>query len=192
MDASPKQGCEYPMGPAGGAAHTEGSFGERGPRPSLPRLPQDGAARARRRRITSLAVRHFGEHRLQSKPPIPPIPVSHRSQTWWLLLPADPPAHGDIIAPRSGRVEVDCPFPALRIASHRRPGCRCRRSDRHSHRTSAGSMIGATRRWLRRNRTNFAVGAGVLGAGYLAGQYALGKLSEARQRMSDDRIAKEK
>ncbi|KAF2446634.1 peroxisomal membrane protein [Karstenula rhodostoma CBS 690.94] len=52
-------------------------------------------------------------------------------------------------------------------------------------------MIGATRRWLRRNRTNFAIGAGVLGAGYLAGQYALGKLSEARQRMSDDRIAKE-
>lgn len=53
-------------------------------------------------------------------------------------------------------------------------------------------MIGATRRWFRRNRTNFAVGAGVLGAGYLAGQYVLGKLSEARQRMSDERIAKEK
>lgn len=53
-------------------------------------------------------------------------------------------------------------------------------------------MIGATRRWLRRNRTSFAIGASVLGAGYLAGQYALGKLSEARQRMSDDRIAKEK
>ncbi|KAJ4302963.1 peroxin [Kalmusia sp. IMI 367209] len=52
-------------------------------------------------------------------------------------------------------------------------------------------MIQATRRWLRRNRTNFAIGAGVLGAGYLAGQYALGKLSEARQRMSDERIAKE-
>ncbi|KAF9733497.1 hypothetical protein PMIN06_009122 [Paraphaeosphaeria minitans] len=52
-------------------------------------------------------------------------------------------------------------------------------------------MISATRRWLRRNRTSFAIGAGVLGAGYLAGQYALGKLSEARQRMSDDRIAKE-
>jgi peroxin-3 len=53
-------------------------------------------------------------------------------------------------------------------------------------------MIAATRRWARRNRTNFAIGAGVLGAGYLAGQYVLGKLSEARQRMSDDRIAKEK
>lgn len=52
-------------------------------------------------------------------------------------------------------------------------------------------MIASTRRWFRRNRTNFAIGAGVLGAGYLAGQYILGKVSEARQRMSDDRIAKE-
>lgn len=52
-------------------------------------------------------------------------------------------------------------------------------------------MIQGTRRWLKRNRTNFAIGAGVLGAGYLAGQYVLGKLGEARQRMSDDRIAKE-
>ena len=53
-------------------------------------------------------------------------------------------------------------------------------------------MITASRRWLRRNRTNFAIGAGVLGAGYLAGQYVLGKLGEARQRMSEERIAKEK
>jgi peroxin-3 len=53
-------------------------------------------------------------------------------------------------------------------------------------------MIVATRRWFRRNRTNFAIGAGVIGAGYLAGQYILGKVSEARQRMSDERIAKEK
>jgi peroxin-3 len=53
-------------------------------------------------------------------------------------------------------------------------------------------MITTTRRWLRRNRTNFAIGAGVLGAGYLAGQYVLGKIGEARQRMSDERIAKEK
>ncbi|KAF1935069.1 Peroxin-3 [Clathrospora elynae] len=52
-------------------------------------------------------------------------------------------------------------------------------------------MIQGTRRWLRRNRTNFAVGAGVLGAGYLAGQYVLGKLGEARQRMGEERIAKE-
>lgn len=53
-------------------------------------------------------------------------------------------------------------------------------------------MIATTRRWFRRNRTNFAIGAGVLGAGYLAGQYVLGKLGEARQRMSEERIAKEK
>jgi peroxin-3 len=52
-------------------------------------------------------------------------------------------------------------------------------------------MIQGTRRWLRRNRTNFAIGAGVLGATYVAGQYVLGKLSEARQRMSDERVAKE-
>ncbi|KAF2715364.1 Peroxin-3 [Pleomassaria siparia CBS 279.74] len=52
-------------------------------------------------------------------------------------------------------------------------------------------MITSTRRWLRRNRTNFAIGAGVLGAGYLAGQYVLGKISEARQRMSDERVSKE-
>ncbi|OAL51454.1 Peroxin-3 [Pyrenochaeta sp. DS3sAY3a] len=52
-------------------------------------------------------------------------------------------------------------------------------------------MIQSTRRWLRRNRANFAIGAGVLGAGYLAGQYVLGKLGEARQRMSEERIAKE-
>lgn len=53
-------------------------------------------------------------------------------------------------------------------------------------------MLTATRNWFHRNRTRFAVGAGVLGAGYLAGQYALSKITEARQRMSDDRIAKEK
>ena len=53
-------------------------------------------------------------------------------------------------------------------------------------------MISATRRWLRRNRTTFAIGAGVLGVGYIAGQYVLSKISEARERMSADRIAKEK
>ncbi|KAL1608801.1 peroxin [Nothophoma quercina] len=52
-------------------------------------------------------------------------------------------------------------------------------------------MIQSTRSWLRRNRTNFAIGAGVLSTAYLAGQYALGKFSEARQRMSEERIAKE-
>lgn len=52
-------------------------------------------------------------------------------------------------------------------------------------------MIQSARQWFRRNRTNFAIGAGVVGAGYLATQYVLGKVTEARQRMSDERIAKE-
>ncbi|KAL2417710.1 Peroxisomal biogenesis factor 3 [Exophiala dermatitidis] len=52
-------------------------------------------------------------------------------------------------------------------------------------------MISATRRWLRRNRTGIAIGAGVIGATYLAGQYVLGKINEARERMQMDRIAKE-
>ncbi|KAJ5183074.1 hypothetical protein N7492_000690 [Penicillium capsulatum] len=52
-------------------------------------------------------------------------------------------------------------------------------------------MIGATRRWFQRNRKGLAIGAGVLGAGYLAGQYVLSKISEARERMSSDRIARE-
>ena len=53
-------------------------------------------------------------------------------------------------------------------------------------------MIAATRRWLRRNRNNLLVGAGVLGAGYFATQYVLGKIQEARQRMGEEKIAKEK
>ncbi|KAF2404303.1 peroxisomal membrane protein [Trichodelitschia bisporula] len=52
-------------------------------------------------------------------------------------------------------------------------------------------MIASARQWLKRNRANFAIGAGVLGAGYLATNYVLGKVVETRQRMSDDRIAKE-
>ncbi|KAF1346529.1 Peroxin-3 [Delphinella strobiligena] len=52
-------------------------------------------------------------------------------------------------------------------------------------------MFAATRRWFRRNRTSLAVGAGTIGAVYLAGQYAWGKWLEARQRMGEDRIAKE-
>lgn len=53
-------------------------------------------------------------------------------------------------------------------------------------------MISATRRWLRRNRTGFAIGCGVAGVGYVAGQYVLSKITEARERMAGDRIAKEK
>ncbi|EAW12538.1 peroxisomal biogenesis factor 3 [Aspergillus clavatus NRRL 1] len=52
-------------------------------------------------------------------------------------------------------------------------------------------MIGATRRWFRRNRKGLAIGAGIIGAGYLAGQYVLSKITEARERMSSDRIARE-
>ncbi|THW79391.1 hypothetical protein D6D19_01214 [Aureobasidium pullulans] len=52
-------------------------------------------------------------------------------------------------------------------------------------------MLEGTRRWFRRNRTRFAVGAGTLGLVYLAGQYAWSKWLEARQRMADERISKE-
>ncbi|KIW47316.1 uncharacterized protein PV06_00026 [Exophiala oligosperma] len=52
-------------------------------------------------------------------------------------------------------------------------------------------MISATRRWIRRNRNGIAIGAGLVGATYLAGQYVLGKIREARERMQMDRIAKE-
>ena len=53
-------------------------------------------------------------------------------------------------------------------------------------------MIAATRRWVRRNTNNLVIGAGVIGAGYLAGQYVVNKIQEAQQRMSEDRLAKEK
>jgi peroxin-3 len=53
-------------------------------------------------------------------------------------------------------------------------------------------MIASTREWFRRNRTRFAIGAGILGAGYLATNLVLGKITETRQRLSDDRIAREK
>ncbi|KAK0772651.1 peroxin [Friedmanniomyces endolithicus] len=52
-------------------------------------------------------------------------------------------------------------------------------------------MIQATRRWFQRNRTNIAIGGAVLGAGYLAGQYVVAKIQEARQSSNEDRIAKE-
>ncbi|KAL4870495.1 hypothetical protein BDV12DRAFT_184338 [Aspergillus spectabilis] len=52
-------------------------------------------------------------------------------------------------------------------------------------------MISATRSWFRRNRKTLAIGTGVIGVGYLAGQYVISKVSEARERMSSDRIARE-
>ncbi|KAL9610321.1 MAG: hypothetical protein Q9167_004952 [Letrouitia subvulpina] len=47
------------------------------------------------------------------------------------------------------------------------------------------------RKWFQRNRTNIAVGTGILSAGYVAGRYVLSKVTETRQRMSEDRIARE-
>ncbi|RSM10303.1 hypothetical protein CEP52_003650 [Fusarium oligoseptatum] len=52
-------------------------------------------------------------------------------------------------------------------------------------------MFSSMRRWLRNNRTPIAVGVGVIGAGYVATQYVISKLNDARERMSSDRIAKE-
>lgn len=52
-------------------------------------------------------------------------------------------------------------------------------------------MLSATRRWFQRNRTPIAIGVGVVGAGYVATQYVLTKINDARERMSSDRIAKE-
>ncbi len=54
------------------------------------------------------------------------------------------------------------------------------------------AMIAATRNYFRRYRTPFAIGFGVVVGGYVATQYVLGKISDARKRMSSDRIAREK
>lgn len=53
-------------------------------------------------------------------------------------------------------------------------------------------MFSAARQWFRRNRTPIAVGVSVVGAGYFVTQYVLGKISDARERISSERIAKEK
>ncbi|KID91076.1 Peroxin-3 family protein [Metarhizium guizhouense ARSEF 977] len=52
-------------------------------------------------------------------------------------------------------------------------------------------MFSSARRWLRNNRTPIAIGVGIVGAGYVATQYVLNKINDARERMSSDRIAKE-
>jgi peroxin-3 len=54
------------------------------------------------------------------------------------------------------------------------------------------TMIGATKRWLRRNHKGLAIGLGVVGVGYFVAQYVVSKVSEARERMNSDRIAREK
>lgn len=53
-------------------------------------------------------------------------------------------------------------------------------------------MFSSARRWMRQNRTPIAIGAGVIGAGYVVTQYVFSRISDARERMSSDRIAKEK
>jgi peroxin-3 len=53
-------------------------------------------------------------------------------------------------------------------------------------------MFSSTRRWLRNHRTPIAIGVGIIGAGYVATNYVLNKINDARERMSSDRIAKEK
>lgn len=53
-------------------------------------------------------------------------------------------------------------------------------------------MIQSARDWVKRNRGAFAVGAGIVGGGYVATQWVLGKFTESRQRHADERIAKEK
>lgn len=53
-------------------------------------------------------------------------------------------------------------------------------------------MLQATRNFIRRNRTNLAVGLGLVGAGYIAAQYIGSKLSDAKTRMMSDRVAREK
>ncbi|RKF55482.1 Peroxisomal biogenesis factor 3 [Erysiphe neolycopersici] len=52
-------------------------------------------------------------------------------------------------------------------------------------------MISASRRWFRRHRTPIAIGVGVIGFGYVATQYLLGKIQDARERINNDRIARE-
>ncbi|KAF3926001.1 hypothetical protein ABW20_dc0107734 [Dactylellina cionopaga] len=52
-------------------------------------------------------------------------------------------------------------------------------------------MLKQTRNFLRKNRTNLAIGAGVIGTLYVGANYVLSKLTEAKNRMATDRIARE-
>jgi peroxin-3 len=53
-------------------------------------------------------------------------------------------------------------------------------------------MFEGARNFFKRNRTNIVVGFGLASAGYFAVQYVGNKLSEARNRMMSERVAKEK
>ncbi|KAJ6264818.1 hypothetical protein Dda_0970 [Drechslerella dactyloides] len=61
----------------------------------------------------------------------------------------------------------------------------------HLLRPPTAAMLKQTRNFFRKNRTNLAIGAGVIGTIYLGANYVLGKLSEAKNRMATDRIARE-
>ncbi|KAJ6787643.1 hypothetical protein PWT90_06629 [Aphanocladium album] len=52
-------------------------------------------------------------------------------------------------------------------------------------------MISSVRGWFRRNRTPIAIGVGIVGAGYVVSQYVMSKISDARERMTSERISKE-
>lgn len=53
-------------------------------------------------------------------------------------------------------------------------------------------VFDATRRFLRRNRTNIFVGAGIAATGYLAVNYITSKITDAKSRMQSERVAREK
>lgn len=53
-------------------------------------------------------------------------------------------------------------------------------------------MIATAKQWLRKNRPTFVLGFGVVGLGYVAGQYTISKIIEARERFASDQRAREK
>ncbi|KAG6068123.1 hypothetical protein E4U32_001805 [Claviceps aff. humidiphila group G2b] len=71
------------------------------------------------------------------------------------------------------------------------PGASEARSFRQSPPQACRIMFSSARRWLRNNRTSIACGVGIIGTGYIAAQYVLNKIVDARERMSSDRIAQE-
>ena len=53
-------------------------------------------------------------------------------------------------------------------------------------------MLSASRRWLQRYRAPLAVGVGIVSATYVAAQYVVGRMEEARERLTSERLAKDK